>query len=89
MRIISVTSGLIFLHEEKWELSQTSMWMFLNKKEDLLALARNQEKEVKELSSQNGLDYLIVEVGEIHFAWEIKEEKVSAPVSESSTSNPF
>jgi hypothetical protein len=89
MQIIHTKSAIIFLHEEKRELSQTSINFFLRTKEDLLAIVRNQEKELKEKMAVDGREYLFVEVGEMTFFWEIKEEKVSVPVSESSTSNPF
>jgi len=89
MEIIHAKSAIIFLHEEKWELSQTSMSFFLRTKEDLLMIARNQEEEVQEKIAVDGREYLFVIVGEMTFFWEIKEEKVPTPVSTSSTSNPF
>jgi hypothetical protein len=89
MKIVHAKSAIIFLNEEKWELSQTSMNFFLRTKEDLHTIARNQEKELSEKLAVDGREYLLVEVGEMTFFWEIKEEKVSAPVSTSSTSNPF
>jgi len=75
MKIIHAKSAIIFLNEEQRDFSQTSMCFFLQTKEELLAIARNQEKELKEKLAVDGREYLLVEVGEITFFWEIKEEQ--------------
>jgi hypothetical protein len=80
MQTISMKSACTFLYDDT-ELPMT-MYVFMNKKEDLHSLATYHKGLVTELHTSSGKTYLMYYHNDIRFVWDqLEEEKVSVPIS--------